>query len=64
MVARTGENHHGAKLTDMDVERVRRLNERGVCYRIIAEAWEAPLQTIAAICQFKRRTESIEKYQK
>ena len=57
---RIGQHHHNAVLTDTDVELVRILRERdGKSYDRLALKYEVPKSTIAAICQYKRRAQTI-----
>ncbi|MCG9042079.1 hypothetical protein [Laribacter hongkongensis] len=57
---RIGQHHHNAVLTDSDVELVRILRERdGKPYGWLALKFEVPKSTIAAICQYKRRAQTI-----
>ncbi len=57
---RIGHHHHNAVLTDHDVELVRILHERdGKSYGWLALKFEVPKSTIAAICQYKRRAQTI-----
>ena len=57
---RIGQYHHNAVLTDTDVELVRILRERdGKPYGWLALKFEVPKSTIAAICQYKRRAQTI-----
>ena len=53
----SGEQHPRAKLTDREVEIIRRLHELcGISYRALAIGAQAPVPTIAAICQYRRRS--------
>jgi len=53
---RFGENHHGATLTDDEVDHIRRLHETdGLAYQAIADLMEIPKSTVAGICQYRRR---------
>lgn len=51
----TGERHHRAKLSDTDVELMRRLREGGMTYREIAEKFECSLWTARDIVTFRSR---------
>lgn len=67
MTVKSGEEHHGAKLTDDDVELIRQLYEHGLTlpeeerrrcglgYKGIAARWECPPRTVRDIVQYKRR---------
>lgn len=54
---RVGEDHPNAKLTDNDVEMVRKLHDRGMSYALIAEKMEASIHTIGKICRYQRRAQ-------
>ncbi len=57
---RIGQHHHNAVLTDSDVELVRILRERdGKPYGWLALKFEVHKSTIAAICQYKRRAQTV-----
>ena len=51
-----GENHHRAVLTNQEVEKVRCFREELLMtYKAIAEIFEVSKQSIADICQYRRR---------
>ena len=52
---RVGQDHPGAKLTDHECEMIRQLSEGGMSYDRIADKFESPKATVAAICQYRRR---------
>lgn len=52
---RSGEQHHNAKLSDDDVELMRRLKEAGLSLRAIARKFDSPKSTVAMICRYERR---------
>lgn len=53
---RYGERHPRAKLTDAEVEIIRRIYEEGmVGYRALAQAFAVNRDTIARICRYERR---------
>jgi hypothetical protein len=55
----SGEQHPAAKLTDREIEMLRRLHDLcGISYRALSIGAQAPVQTIAAICQYRRRTDA------
>lgn len=54
---RVGQDHHGAKLTDAEVELIRELRDEGWTYACLAEKFETSKDTIAAICTYRRRGE-------
>lgn len=52
---RVGGDHQNAKLTDAEVEVIRRLNEGGMGYLRIAEKFEVSKSLVAMICRYERR---------
>lgn len=51
-----GEDHPGARLSNADVDRIRELHEEsGFSYGVLAVMFNVHKQTIAAICQYRRR---------
>jgi len=52
---RVGEDHPKAKLTNRDVELIRRLHEEGLSYRTIAEKFEVSKMLVCYICTYRRR---------
>lgn len=50
-----GDYHGMSKLSDADVERIRRLHEHGVSYGIIARCYDVSKETIGRICRHERR---------
>ena len=53
---RVGEDHQRAKLTDADVELMRRLYEEGVFgYRALARAFGCSRNTVKCIVKYRRR---------
>lgn len=54
---RIGEDHQRAKLTNAEVDMIRRLHAEGLSYRTLAEKYEVSKRTIAAICRYERRSE-------
>lgn len=51
-----GESHWAAKLTDAEVETIRRLHEvDGWGYKKIARVMDCGVSTVQYICNFKRR---------
>lgn len=59
---RIGESHQNAKLTDHEVELIRQLHEDGLTYEVIAEKFECSKSTIAMICQYNRRAETVARW--
>lgn len=57
-----GEKHHNAKLTERDVERIRRLREDGVQYKVIARAFDVSKRNIGAICRFEKWRPGTDEY--
>jgi len=53
-----GEDHHRAKLSDFEVEWIRRLREENVSYGVIAAKFDVSKSCVIAICQGKRRAET------
>jgi len=51
-----GECHGRATISNMEVEALRVLNENGFKYVFLAKLFQFSVHTIAAICQYKRRT--------
>jgi DNA invertase Pin-like site-specific DNA recombinase len=54
---RVGEDHPNAKLSDAEVEMVRKLHEMGMSYALIAEKFESSIHTIGKICRYQRRAQ-------
>ena len=54
-VKRVGQNHPKAKLTDHEVELMRRLRDEGMTYLQLAEKFEAHKATVQGICNYSRR---------
>jgi hypothetical protein len=51
-----GEHHHGAKLTDAEVEHMRDLYEEGVVgYKTLARFFKVSWQSVKMICTYRRR---------
>lgn len=60
---RVGESHHNAKLSDAEVDLIRDLHEEGMIgYRALARHFGCSRDTIAAICQYRRRTATPDRY--
>lgn len=53
---RIGDDHHNAKLSDEDVELIRRLFEEGLRPPEIAEKFETSVNTIYGIVKYRSRT--------
>lgn len=52
---RVGEDHQNAKLTDAEVELIRKLHSEGLSYKTLAVKFEVSKSLIRYIVQFKRR---------
>lgn len=52
---RVGEQHQHAKLSDHEVELVRRMRAEGLTYDCIAEKMEVSKSCVADICTWRRR---------
>lgn len=52
---RQGEAHHKAKLTDLEVEKIRRLYETGIGYKRLAKLFYVHRNTIRYIVLYRRR---------
>lgn len=60
---RIGETHPNAKLTDAEVEQIRDLHELAKwTYDQLATAYGAPKITIAKICTYQRRANTIARW--
>lgn len=59
---RIGEDHQNAKLTDAEVDHIRKLNESGVGYKRLARMFEVSRSSIAMICRYERRVETPASY--
>lgn len=53
---RVGQSHPQAKLTDHEVELMRRLHDQGMGYRRLAAIFEVPRTRVQRICTYKVRT--------
>jgi DNA invertase Pin-like site-specific DNA recombinase len=56
---RIGEYHPRAKLTDAEVELVRRLYEGGMRYSELAMKFEVSKWAIGRICRYERRAQTV-----
>lgn len=52
---RIGEDHPNAKLTDYEVELMRRLHEQGMSYKTLAKKFGVSKGAVAKICRYERR---------
>ena len=64
---RIGSSHHGAKLTDDEVETILYLREQGLSYAQIAAKWDEPGRTISKsqvrnICTGAKRAQVADRY--
>jgi IS30 family transposase len=50
-----GEDHHNAKLSDAEVEKIRQMHDEGKGYRRIARETGVHRSTVRDICTMKRR---------
>lgn len=56
---RIGENHHNAKLSDEQIERIRDLHEdHNLSYGQLAAMYQVSKSMIAGICQYRRRAQT------
>jgi hypothetical protein len=55
---RVGEDHQNAKLTNEEVETVRKLHGEGLSYNTLAQKYEVSKTLIAKICRYERRAET------
>lgn len=55
---RLGEDHQNAKLTNEEVERIRKLHQEGLGYKVLATKFEVSKWTIGRICRYERRAET------
>tara|TARA_R110000851_G_scaffold165169_2_gene309946 strand:+ start:155639 stop:155920 length:282 start_codon:yes stop_codon:yes gene_type:complete len=55
---RLGQYHHRSKLTDHEVELIRRLHEEGLSYMQLADKFEVSKSAIAGICRYQRRAQT------
>lgn len=53
-----GETHYAAKLTNEDVEQIRKLVEQGMLHREVAAMFQVTRQNVTKIVNFQRRTRS------
>lgn len=57
---RIGQDHHGSKLTDAEVEQIRDLHEfAGWPYRSIAREYGTSKSCIAEICRYEKRCQTV-----
>ena len=54
-----GQTHHMAKLTDAEVENIRRLHDEGYGYRKLAKMFDTPRETIRDIVRCKFRAQIV-----
>lgn len=59
---RIGEDHRSAKLTDGEVEQIRRLHEGGMGYSRIAVKFEISKSSVALICRYERRAQTTVRF--
>lgn len=52
---RCGESHGRAKLSDREVEIMRRLYEHGVNYKILSRGFGCSVETVGRICRYEMR---------
>lgn len=56
---RVGETHHRAKLTDIEVDKIRDLHEDdGLGYRTLARMFDVSKSTIRDICRYDTRAQT------
>jgi len=57
---RIGQGHHRARLSDADVDLMRDLHElNGKPYRELAGQFRVSFWTVRAICQYRRRAQTV-----
>lgn len=62
---RVGEDHQRAKLTDHEVELMRRLHEvEKIGYRQLAKMFDIARTTVRDICNYRRRNQPVAKFRK
>ncbi len=54
---RVGEDHPNSRLTDAEVELMRRLHDDGMSYTALAEKFEVSRHCVGRICRYERRAE-------
>lgn len=54
-----GEDHHNAKLTDREVDRLREMHEAGYSYRQLAEMFELSKSSVRDIIKCRRRAQTV-----
>jgi predicted DNA-binding protein (UPF0251 family) len=59
---RIGQDHQGARLTDAEVELIRSLRDEGLRYMDLAQKFEVSKSTIAMICRFERRSQTVARW--
>ena len=60
---RVGEDHHNAKLTDAEVELVRKLHEEErMSYASLAEKFDVSRWCIGRICRYEWRAQTIARF--
>jgi len=52
---RVGEDHLNSKLTDAEIELMRRLHEGGMTYRDLSEKFDCSTHTVGRVCRYERR---------
>lgn len=52
---RVGEDHPHSRLTDTEVELMRRLHEDGMTYPQLSEKFEVSVHCVGRICRYERR---------
>jgi len=58
-----GEDHPQARLTDAEVEMVRRLHEDdGMSYEALADKFDVSKWCIGRICRYQRRAQTVAKW--
>jgi len=55
---RVGQDHPRAKLTDIEVELMRRLHDEGMGYAQLAKKFEVSLWAVGRICRFEMRAQT------
>lgn len=52
---RVGQDHQNAKLSDREVDLIRRLHEDGMSYKRLADKFGVAKSTVASIVKYQRR---------
>lgn len=61
---RVGEDHQGAKLSNHEVELIRRLREGGMSYRAIADKFDISKSMVFYICDYQKRVSTPTRFRR